>query len=650
MPEYLAPGILVEELSSPPKPIEGVHTSTTGLVGPTRFGPVVGLPPIVTSLREFEQAYGNSRSLTYSSTVVQNYLWHAARAFFENGGNRLHVVRVFRPLAGVYPPADFSTTLQTTPGFYDDGHARADIGNPNEPTHTLTLRARFPGSDGNLRVKLTLTRGRNLLAQTGQAPTLKALANHDVVWIGASPAPDSSSGQSGGYYLAEFDEIERTWRFMTGETKSETDLRLHHTDPQLSLSPARGTQVRVISLTITVLNHDSTPSVWERIPLDPHHQRHGTPDSLLARFADVLDRSHNYPIPPLIVTHGQAKPTGLDVLAALTAHKPLITISLKKRQSTVAARSVDLVLDGGNDGQRPTADDYRGTIHEASRQPTALRALEAIDKISIVATPGSTFGMERDRREDALAIAKMLIAHTEQMRDRIAVLDSGDGQNLAQVRALRTQVSSNYAALYYPWVRTLDPTTNSEILLPPSGFVAGIYARNDRERGVYKAPANEVVIGAIGIETQLTQHEQDLLNPEGVNCFRFFEGRGFRLWGARTTSSDPEWRYVNVRRYLIYLEHSMTRGTEWAVFEPNGDALWTTLRRMVENFLVTEWRNGGLLGPTPKEAFFVTCDRSTMTQDDLDNGRLVCLVGVALLKPAEFVLFRIGQWTADHKP
>ncbi len=186
-------------------------------------------------------------------------------------------------------------------------------------------------------------------------------------------------------------------------------------------------------------------------------------------------------------------------------------------------------------------------------------------------------------------------------------------------------------------------------MLPPSGFVTGIYARADIERGVYKAPANEAVVGALGLATLLNQEQQDLLNPEGINCLRVFEGRGFRLWGARTVSDDPGWKYVNVRRYLIYLERSIDRGTQWVVFEPQSDMLWTNARRMIEDFLILEWRNGGLLGAKPEEAFFIKCDRSTMTQDDLDHGRLVCLVGVALLRPAEFVMFRIGQWTADRR-
>jgi len=222
----------------------------------------------------------------------------------------------------------------------------------------------------------------------------------------------------------------------------------------------------------------------------------------------------------------------------------------------------------------------------------------------------------------------------------------------ATARAWRTsapcwQFDSTYAALYYPWVTILDPVTRKEINLPPSGFVTGIYARNDINRAVYKAPANEVVTLALTFETVLNKAQQDILNPLGVNCFRFFEDRGYRLWGARTISSDPEWKYVNMRRYFAYLEHSLDKGTQWAVFEPNGELLWASLKRTVSDFLLNEFQNGALLGDKPEQAYFVRCDRTTMTQNDLDNGRVIVLVGVAALTPAEFVIFRIGQWTAS---
>ena len=154
---------------------------------------------------------------------------------------------------------------------------------------------------------------------------------------------------------------------------------------------------------------------------------------------------------------------------------------------------------------------------------------------------------------------------------------------------------------------------------------------------------------AIGLETSIDKSEQEVLNPEGINCFRAFAGRGIRLWGARTASSDPVWKYVNLRRYFAYVEHSIDKGTQWAVCEPNGERLWRNIRQTVEDFLLVQWRDGALLGAKPEEAYFVRCDRTTMTQNDLDNGRLICLIGVAPVKPAEFVIFRIGQWTGDAK-
>ncbi len=274
----------------------------------------------------------------------------------------------------------------------------------------------------------------------------------------------------------------------------------------------------------------------------------------------------------------------------------------------------------------------------------ALAAFEDVDEISIVAAPGSTAGYGADR---AFSAIQALVGHAERM-GRIAVIDAGDGQAASQVTALRARIDSAHAALYHPWVRVADPASGAPVVLPPSGFVAGVYARNDLTRGVSRAPANEEVVGALGLEPALTRVDEEALGLAGVNCLRRVEGGGYRVWGARTTSSDPEWKYVNVRRYLSYLERSIDRGTRWAVFEPNDEPLWSRVRGAVSDFLLREWRAGALQGARPDDAFFVRCDRSTMTQNDIDNGRLVCLVGVAPIKPAEFVIFRIGQWTADR--
>jgi uncharacterized protein len=358
----------------------------------------------------------------------------------------------------------------------------------------------------------------------------------------------------------------------------------------------------------------------------------------------------------------QPVPTGLDMLQLLlhadsaTSPSPIESMLLSTTPSADSARSIDRLISGGSDGIRPGSGAYAGTnatalgLDARHQHLAGFRGMETIEGVSIVAAPGSTWiGGSTTWPAQAAAITQGLIGHAEKMRYRIAVLDPPERQSPAQVQAWRGTLDSKYAALYYPWVHILDPISRMEIDLPPSGFVAGIYARNDVNRAVFKAPANEVVTGALGFETLLDTGQQEVLNPLGINCFRFFEGRGFRLWGARTISSDPEWKYVNLRRYFAYLEHSIDRGTQWAVFEPNGEMLWANVRRTVVDFLFNEWVMGALLGDKPEQAFFVKCDRSTMTQNDLDNGRLVCLVGVAALRPAEFVIFRVGQWTADRK-
>ncbi|HEY0788056.1 MAG TPA: phage tail sheath subtilisin-like domain-containing protein, partial [Thermoanaerobaculia bacterium] len=276
---------------------------------------------------------------------------------------------------------------------------------------------------------------------------------------------------------------------------------------------------------------------------------------------------------------------------------------------------------------------------------SALKVLEAIDEISIVAAPGSSRSAAT-----ALPVARELISHAEAMRYRIAILDPMPKQSVSEMQAMRGAIDSSHAALYYPWITIFDPVTQREISVPPSGAVAGIYARTDASRGVHKAPANEEVRGAVGLDPLIGDAQQEILDRIGVNCLRFLPGHGYRVWGARTTSSDPEWKYVNVRRYVAYLERSIERGTQWAVFEPNDEVLWKRIANAIADFLVTEWRRGGLLGDKPETAFFVRCDRSTMTQQDLDAGRLVVMIGVAPVRPAEFVIVRIGHWTADRKP
>jgi uncharacterized protein len=617
MPEYLAPGVYVEETSFRSKSIEGVSTTTTGFIGASRYGPIDLEPDVITSLGEFERTYGDRQRLNFSDVgLLDNYLWHAVRAFFEEGGKRLYISRVFRA------------------GDSNDGCAVATLPEGGG-ANAVTIKARFPGDAGNMRVRFDLVVGQNVLGtDTQNVARVAGLVDQDVVWIGDATSPVQSPAGSGKLYIAAFDLNTQTWSFIA-HSSPPGDLQLSQ------LHPDQGDVVRQVTVSVTAIPNDpnSFPETWAALPPEPTHQQAGTPDSLTAKFAAKPNSLALARSLPLVISGGGDVENGLDVLAAI------FNIDVHALADPDTPRSVETSLQNGNDGVRPTFSEYEGT-EEPKR---GLKIFEDIDDISIVAAPGSTFGFDNSYGKDANTIVNLLISHAERMRYRIAVLDSGSGQEISQVRAMRARFDSKYAALYYPWIRILDPVTRTEINLPPSGFVAGIYARNDINRAVYKAPANEVVNLALGFEKLLNKSQQDVLNPEGINCFRFFEGRGFRLWGARTISSDPEWKYVNLRRYFAYLEHSIDKGTQWAVFEPNGEQLWGNVRRTIEDFLLNEWTMGALLGDKPEKAYFVKCDRSTMTQNDLDNGRLVCLVGVAPLRPAEFVIFRIGQWTSDRK-
>jgi phage tail sheath protein FI len=287
----------------------------------------------------------------------------------------------------------------------------------------------------------------------------------------------------------------------------------------------------------------------------------------------------------------------------------------------------------GGDGNAPDDDDYVGQDNGPGGR-TGIQALQDIEDVRIIAAPGRF----------AAVVHNALISQCERMRYRFAVLDPDIAHtSVNDILVDRNLYDTSFAAFYVPWLEVIE--NNQRLLLPPSGHVVGVYARTDVERGVHKAPANEVVRGAVGLQTYITTVEQEVLNPRAVNCIRRFEGRGIRVWGARTLSSDPEFRYVNVRRVLIFLEASIDRGTQYVVFEPNAPETWSRVVDSVSAFLHTQWRNGVLFGRRPEDAFFVRCDETTMTADDIQNGRLICLIGVAIVRPAEFVIFRIQQIT-----
>lgn len=271
------------------------------------------------------------------------------------------------------------------------------------------------------------------------------------------------------------------------------------------------------------------------------------------------------------------------------------------------------------------------------RLDKALSLLEAIDEVALVAAPGLTHNKD---------VADALLTHCNKMKDRFAILDAAENFNPDTDAGNLKQ--SDLAALYYPWLAVYDPASKKSRFVPPSGHMAGIYARVDGTRGVHRAPANEPVFGISDLKVRIGRPQQEAWNPKGINCIRLMNG-SFRVWGARTLGdNNGEYTYVNVRRTFLYLRESIERGVQWAVFEPNTPELWARLRRDLNNFLRTAWASGALFGSTPEEAFFVKCDAETNPPEKRDLGRVSAVVGVALVRPAEFVTITLGQWTPPN--
>jgi phage tail sheath protein FI len=752
MPEYLAPGVFIEEVSYRAKSIEGVSTTTTGFVGPTRYGPTEGPLNVITSLTEFDRVYGDLAPLDFDGNTLTNYVGQAVRTFFEQGGKRIYIARVFEPKA-------------------DDDDGRAD-----KAVGPLRLVARHPGAAGNVRVAIGLDVSKDVLVRSGGETQARGIKLDDIVLLtrtGGSSLRRVTRTQAGKWQLADEltlpdadaavdvsalnpgngDKLQIVTARLdvrtTGPGYSVVGLALHPETTRPSLAADLGAKgAAPVTLAGDKPNVKvNWPNLWTALSVGLALQAGASTQLAVDAATDALARaterkkttadaaekadkakdiatadrtaadkaladgvkaeadakqaSDDAPDDAGKKTaweQAKAKLPGLRAAAAAAqrveqlasadaeaagerddasdaavdaaqakldeanaAHDAAIASQGDPAAAETAAldalaadddeqpvRSFEVALTGGNDGKRPSAGHYNGD--DAPELKHGLVGFEDIEDISIVAAPGVTDGWgDGDYGDDAATVVQALIGHCERMRYRIAVLDSGKGQDPAAVQAMRAGLDSKHAALYYPWITVLDPVTQVQIDLPPSGFIAGIYARNDIQRAVWKAPANEVITGALGFERFINKGQQEVLNPLGINCLRSFEGRGNRVWGARTISSDPEWKYVNLRRYFAYLERSIERGTQWAVFEPNGEQLWANVRRTISDFLLNEFANGALLGSKPESAFFVRCDRSTMTQNDLDNGRLVCLIGVAALRPAEFVIFRIGQWTGDRK-
>lgn len=805
MPEYLAPGVYVEETSFRSKSIEGVGTSTTAFVGPTLKGPAHGTPDLITSFADFERLYGGLGDLAPGRP---NYLAHAVKVFFDNGGSRLYVSRVvpgsatpgqsdeLLPVAPAPPtqlrfrarfpgpggngvieimekatpvslntlvgapagsllriggetvatPAQLngslappfslpnggllflaingSDTTVTFRGRAAEVVATADLddplvlapgigplevrigggvtqriplpsGNPVEVQSLLgainqQLQGGYARLDGKKLVLGTDQRGSAARLQVVGAPaalklpvilqTNTADANNNVADLAAvslaeinALLPTGANGVTativnGSLALrttrtgvnqelmvrdravgaASADpisvhgllglptnpvavqgtagEAQQVYRLINGEWRDQQDGRLNLNQTPFPIA-------NLLTLSLLVRSSDGQQTLVDDLGYCPDHPR--WIGAVLKEKPDSRADALSNPV-ALVATN----PQSVGTVNGLLLRQQLLTLA----EAGGANNALAIPIQGGLAGGEATAADYE----------LALEPLKALEEISIVAAPGHS---AHPSEPMFIGIQEALISFVSRRRAyQIAVLDPPQDQDLNGVRQVRSRIDSKYAALYYPWVVVANPLYRpgdarqpAEISLPPSGFLCGIYGRNDSERGVFKAPANEVVLGALRFERDINFAQQEVLNPLGINCLRFFPGRGYRVWGARTASSDPEFKYVNVRRYFNYLEASIDRSTQWAVFEPNSERLWSNIRDTISSFLYTEWVSGALLGGSIQEAYFVRCDRSTMTQNDLDNGRLICLIGVAVVKPAEFVIFRIGQKTADAR-
>ena len=585
MAEYLSPGVYVEEFDSGAVPMQGVSTSTAGFLGMAERGPVSGAPAFITSMADYRRIFGGY--LSAAKYGEGRYLPYAIEQFFINGGSRAYVQRVVP----------------------DDAKASSVVAGP------MTVSAANPGEWGDL-LRVTVT------------PACKGRSQVFAV-NGAELTVKNADGFAAGDTVELFD----------GKTKQ--------------YATVANVQDKVVTLNAPcTLNIVDTKVGSEKYIRTCEF-------NMLVRCGEQVEEYNDLSLNAeqsnfVVLKTGKSDLIKVTVGAAKAAAKAAPAKDKKEGEAAPApaadastpyallggtADELVLALAGGSDGSplAVTPSVYLG-VDNGPGERTGLQGFIETPDVSLLAAPGVVMP----------EVQVALLGFCENAKSCFAVLDMpGDLKKAKDLANFRDLYDSSYGAIYHPWLECNDNLTKRNGYFPPSGAMMGIYARSDNERGVHKAPANEVVRGCTGLSCPYNQAEQDVLNPIGVNLIRAFTGRGIRVWGARTLSSNGLWKYLNVRRLFIYVEQSIKNNTNWVVFEPNSEALWGRVTRTIELFLATCWRDGALAGTTPGEAFYVECSRATMTQDDIDNGRLICQIGIAPVKPAEFVIFRITQKTAS---
>jgi hypothetical protein len=739
MPEYLSPGVYVEEIDAGPQPISAVATSTAGAVGVTRKGPIT--PQLITSYGDFLRLYGGPLDIPDEATQSvwgdDGQYWRAAesvKAFFDEGGARMYFQRV-QPGGAVASSRAFNGGLfalvqtdvaptSTTIGLShvvgiangnaldvvsDDGSVLGTVTvasvNYRDKSIGLSAAAGFAAPRGQalaviLPVDTTLAVLTIEAASAGVwgddlsvrlLPSVGARLSLGASSISGAPVPTTTTADAAAgatsITVAPVTGLDTTTppgfsvRVGTGDAVAVSGVAAAGANVTLTLASALAAVVRsgtrVLKLRPAANAAVLAVSGADRLYPEALVQLEGAAGAEIRTVVSVGDGTVTLSANPgntyfegesLSVVEGDLtvryRPPGgdetIERIAGLRltndAHPDSFVRKVNSKSRLVRAQvGADFdgtvlqafpavstgpwaTLGGGDDALASLGvDDFVG-LDLGPGQRTGIQALEDIDQVAIALTPGMW----------SVDVRSALIIHCETLADRFAILDCPPGLGVQEVEAFRSLIDTKYAALYYPWVKIRDPRPGGEeVTAPPSGFLAGIYARTDIARGVHKAPANEVIRSIRGFESAISKREQDILNPQNINVLRAFPGRGNRVWGARVLTSAPAWRYISVRRLFIMIEESIDEATQWVVFEPNDEPLWARVRQSVSRFLMTQWRIGALQGATADEAFYVVCDRSTMSPDDIDNGRLICEIGIAPVKPAEFVIFRIQQKTLE---
>ena len=371
---------------------------------------------------------------------------------------------------------------------------------------------------------------------------------------------------------------------------------------RLSLDVADGTKAPATEFMLVVKLDSEVVETWDDLSLDPEAENY---------VAAVINDSSTY-----------IQVTDLESVTASPENRPVV-------QS-------DVPLAGGADGASDITDsDYVGS----SADRTGLYAFDTVDEINNLCVPGVS----------TQTVVQAALDYCDGRGDCGFIVDSPEGGDPISTKTFRELFDSSRGYYYFPRIKALDPLTKRVKVVPPSGHIAGVFARSDGGRGVHKAPSNEVVRGAVGLEYEVTDGEQEILNPAGVNCIRAFRGRGIRIWGARTMSSDPSLTHIHKRRFLMFVEESIAESTQWIVHEPSDERLWGKIVRSVSAFLRRQWLEGALFGASEAEGYYVKCDAETNPPEVRAAFQVITEIGVNIVETAEFVIFRIAQWSGGGR-